>query len=152
MKKNGVYRYDDLLLLAVKLLEAAGIDGEIAAVVAEVLIEGDLLGHTTHGLALLPAYLKELEAGTMRTEGRAEVLQDRGSALTLDGHYLPGPWLVHQAMDLAFSRLDEHPLITVVLRRSHHTAALAAYAKRATDRGYVFLMTCSDPSVRSVAP
>lgn len=88
----------------------------------------------------------------MGTEGTAEVIQDRGSALTLDGHYLPGPWLVYQAMDLAFSRLDKHPLIAVLIRCSHHTAALAAYARRAIDKGYIFLMTCCDPSVRSIAP
>ena len=63
--KDEVYRYDDLLRLAGELLCKAGMAVDIAAVVAEVLVEGDLLGHTTHGLALLPAYLEELEQGTM---------------------------------------------------------------------------------------
>jgi LDH2 family malate/lactate/ureidoglycolate dehydrogenase len=150
--KDKVYRYDDLLRLASELLGKAGMAVDIAAVVAEVLVEGDLLGHTTHGLALLPAYLEELEQGTMTGTGIPEVIADRRSAVTLDGRYLPGPWLIHWAMDLAFERIRQHPVVTVVIRRSHHTAALAAYAKRVTDRGYIFLMTCSDPSVRSVAP
>ena len=149
---NRTYRRDDLLRLAGELLAAAGMDRQIAAVVADVLVEGDLLGHTTHGLALLPVYLKELEQGTLTAEGEEEIVADRDSAVTIDGHYLPGPWLVHRAMDLAFARIDRHPLITVVIRRSHHTAALAAYPGRATERGYMFLMTCSDPSVRSIAP
>lgn len=150
--KDEVYRYDDLLRLAGELLGKAGMAVDIAAVVAEVLVEGDLLGHTTHGLALLPAYLEELEQGTMTGEGVPEVVSDRRSAVTLDGRYLPGPWLIHWAMDLAFERIRQHPVVTVVIRHSHHTAALAAYAKRVTDRGYIFLMTCSDPSVRSIAP
>jgi L-lactate dehydrogenase len=149
---DRVYRRDDLLQLAVELLSAAAVEKQIATVVAEVLVEGDLLGHTTHGLALLPLYLMELEQGHLAAGGNEEIIADRESALTVDGHYLPGPWLVHRAMDLAFERIDKHPVITVVIRRSHHTAALAAYPKRATDRGYVFLMSCSDPSVRSIAP
>jgi LDH2 family malate/lactate/ureidoglycolate dehydrogenase len=114
---DRIYRRDDLLQLAGELLARAGMDTRIAEVVADVLVEGDLLGHTTHGLALLPLYLKELEQGTMTSEGEEEIIADRDSALTLDGHYLPGPWLVHRAMDLAFARIDSHPLVTVGIPR-----------------------------------
>ena len=44
------------------LLAHAGVRDDIARTTAEVLVDGDLLGHTTHGLALLPAYLGELDA------------------------------------------------------------------------------------------
>ena len=47
------------------LLRAEGMNAEHARDVAAVLVEGDLLGHTTHGLALLAAYLGELEAGAV---------------------------------------------------------------------------------------
>jgi L-lactate dehydrogenase len=40
----------------------------------------------------------------------------------------------------------------VVIRRSHHIACLAAYLKRATDRGLLMLLICSDPNTASVAP
>ena len=50
------------------LLMGAGLERDMASVVAEVLLEGDLLGHDTHGLALLASYLRELEAGTMAKE------------------------------------------------------------------------------------
>ena len=41
---------------------------------------------------------------------------------------------------------------TVVIRHSHHIACLAAYLTRATDRGLVMLLSCSDPNSASVAP
>ena len=34
----------------------AGLDDEKAEIVSETLVEDDLMGHTTHGLQLLPAY------------------------------------------------------------------------------------------------
>jgi len=39
-----------------------------------------------------------------------------------------------------------------VIRRSHHIACLAVYLKRATDKGLLMLLTCSDPNAASVAP
>jgi LDH2 family malate/lactate/ureidoglycolate dehydrogenase len=51
------------------LLERSGLEEQRARVVAEVLLEGDLLGHDTHGLALLAPYLGEIERGAMTTTG-----------------------------------------------------------------------------------
>ena len=89
---------ESLLSFATTLLEKAGLSEDRARIVGEVLLEGDLLGHTTHGLALLPLYLRELEAATMARSGEPEVLADHGSALTWDGRRLPGPWLVKRAI------------------------------------------------------
>jgi LDH2 family malate/lactate/ureidoglycolate dehydrogenase len=137
------YRYDDLIHYAQSLLTAAGLEPAKAAAVAEILVEGDLMGHNTHGLALLPGYLGELESGSMEKLGAPTVLADHPAALTWDGRRLPGPWLVLEAMALAAERAAIQGTCTVVIRRSHHIACLAAYLKRATDKGLVMLLTCS---------
>ncbi|HWL30279.1 MAG TPA: Ldh family oxidoreductase, partial [Burkholderiaceae bacterium] len=54
---------------AARVLCAAGLPQAPAAAVAHVLVEGDLLGHDTHGLALLAPYVKEIEEGRMATDG-----------------------------------------------------------------------------------
>lgn len=141
-----------LQAFAAALLRGAGLAGDRAAVVAEVLVEGDLLGHDTHGLAQLPGYLGALVAGTMTVTGEPEAVSDRGAAVLWDGRRLPGPWLVVQALDLAMERARRHGTGTVVIRRSHHIACLAAYAERVTRHGMMMLLASSDPSVASVAP
>jgi LDH2 family malate/lactate/ureidoglycolate dehydrogenase len=146
------YRAPDLLLLATQVLRGVGLLDDRARAVAEILLEGDLLGHTTHGLDLLAKYLVELDQGRMEKAGDPETLQDRGSAITWDGRRLPGPWLVRQAIALARSRLAQHPVTTVVIRRSHHIGCLQAYLKPVTDDGLLLLLTCSDPSMAGVAP
>ena len=119
---------------------------------AEVLLEGDLLGHTTHGLDMLAAYLKDLDAGRMAKAGEPETLSDSGAALVWDGRYLPGPWLVKRAIATATERLASHPVAVVVIRRSHHIGCLQAYLKPVTDEGRVIVLTCSDPSGAGVTP
>lgn len=147
-----VYAAERLGAMAVQLLRRAGLSPDKAATVAEILLEGDLLGHSTHGLALLGPYLGEIEKGTMNKDGEPEVIADHGNTLTWDGRYLPGPWLVCRALDLAIERALAHRVVTVVIRRSSHIGCLAAYPKRATDVGLMTLLSCSDPSVKSVTP
>jgi LDH2 family malate/lactate/ureidoglycolate dehydrogenase len=146
------YTHTDLCGFAARLLEEAGLSPDRAGAAAEILVEGDLLGHTTHGLQLLAPYLREIEAGTMTTVGDPETINDRGAVVTWDGRRLPGPWLICRAIDLAVERAPQYGNATVVIRRSHHIACLAAYLRRATDRGYIILLMTSDPAGRGVAP
>lgn len=146
------YAADALTACATELLERSGQPADRARDIAEVLVEGDLLGHPTHGLVLLPLYLREITAGTMPTSGGPRVVADHGSALTWDGNYLPGPWLVRQAIAAARARLEAHPLSSVVIARSHHTACLQAYLPAVTSAGLFVLLVCSDPANRWVAP
>ena len=137
---------------AAALLDRAGLEAEKSRTVAEVLVEGDLLGHTTHGLALLPAYLAEIENGSMRKAGEPLVVSDRPAVITWDAQRLPGPWVVWRALDLAMMRAKEHGACALAIRRSHHIACLAAYLRRVTEQGLMVMLTCSDPNVCSVAP
>ena len=134
------------------LLLHAGLDAAFANDVSDILLEGDLLGHDTHGLALLAPYLAEIDRGSMMQSGNYQVLNSRSSVAAWDGMRLPGPWLVRRAIDAAISMAKEHGSGTVTIRRSHHIACLAAYLKQATDEGMVIQLICSDPNSASVAP
>jgi L-lactate dehydrogenase len=146
------YAADPLRNCAAALLRAGGMQAALAHDVADVLVEGDLLGHDTHGLALLAPYLAELESGSMRPRGTWRVVEERAATALWDGDRLPGPWLVLRAIDDAIVRAQRCGSGTVVIRRSHHIACLAAYLARATERGFALLVMCSDPNSASVAP
>lgn len=152
MNATTRYRAGDLAGFAHALLARAGVRDDIARDVADVLVDGDLLGHTTHGLALLAPYLAEIDKGTMRKDGAPVVLNARPAVATWDGERLPGPWLTLRAFDAAAEMATTYGTGTVVIRRSHHIACLAAYLKRMTDRRLMALLYCSDPSACSVAP
>ena len=146
------YSADSLVAFGHALLRKSGVREDIARDVATILVEGDLLGHNTHGLALLPAYLAEIDKGTMAKSGEPAVVNARPAAQAWDGNRLPGPWLTLRALDTAMSMADACGTGSVVIRRSHHIGCLAAYLWRATDKGKMVLIYCSDPSTHSVAP
>lgn len=146
------YLKEELQQLSVSLLTACGLSAGRAQTVATTLLESDLMGHTTHGLALLPVYLKELESGGMAREGEPEVLQDNGASFSWDGVYLPGPYLVHKAIDQGIARIKDHPVVTATIQKTHHIGCLAAYPEKVTRQGLVLLLSCSDPRNATVAP
>ena len=142
----------ELIEFAFALAARAGLETDKARAVAEVLVEGDLLGHNTHGLALLAPYLGDVENGKMTRAGQPTVIADFASALTWNGNRLPGPWLVRQGLDRACERARRNGSCAVVIRRSHHIACLAAYLQPVADQGLVAMLSCSDPTALGVAP
>ena len=146
------YRADDLRIFAERVFGGAGMAAEHAAAVAGVLLEGDLLGKTTHGLRLVPPYLKEVEGGTMTLSGAPRSVADSGGIMVWDGNYLPGPWLVRGLFDALVGRVAEHGVAIGAIGRSHHIGALQSYLMAATERGLMMVLTASDPREESVAP
>src|SRR5215470_3086764 len=104
MPSEPHYRAGDLSTFATTLFGNAGCDPGKASAIADHLVEADLMGHTTHGLAQAGAYLEELESGAMAKTGEPRQIADRPAAVTWDGGFLPGVWLVHKALDLAAER------------------------------------------------
>jgi LDH2 family malate/lactate/ureidoglycolate dehydrogenase len=147
-------RYDasDLANFARHALAAAGMPEDKAEAVSEVLVDGDLLGHTTHGLQLLPSYLREVESGSMNVEGQPHVIHETAATLTWNGRRLPGPWLVLEALKRAAAMARRCGTGTVVIRQSHHIACLAAFHQRATEQGLMMILASSDANSASVAP
>jgi len=147
-----LYQADALADFAAALLEAAGLASERAQTVGQILLEGDLLGHDTHGLALLAPYAEELLAGRMTAAGEPEIVSDRGPTVAWHGKRLPGPWLTVQGIALAEARAKQYGQCSVSISHSHHIACLAAYLEQTARRGFLVLLTCSDPNVAAVAP
>ncbi len=146
------YSYNTLMDFSTTLLIKAGLSKDRASIMAKSIIDADLLGHTTHGLALLPAYIEQLESGGMKANGDLAVINDSGAALAWDADYLPGHWVLHCAIDEALRRIKEHPVVTITIQRAHHIGALSVYPERATEKGLMMLLSVNDPACKMVAP
>ncbi|NLS06422.1 Ldh family oxidoreductase [Rhizobium sp. P32RR-XVIII] len=146
------YSVDELRSFAQKLFAAAGLEEDKAEAVARYLLEADLMGHTTHGLALAGWYLQSVADGVMKPAGLPAVISDRGPAIAWNGRRLPGAWLTSEAVKLAAERAAQYGTATVTIADSHHIGCLAAYLSLATDRGYMVSIASSSPSGAQVAP
>ena len=103
--------------------------------VATGLVEADLFGHSTHGLALLADYVEELQSGAMEREGRPQVLAGLGAVECWDARRLPGIWTTNLAIEAAISNAESLGAGIIALRRSHHVACLATFLEAPARRG-----------------
>ena len=55
----------DLHGIALRVFEAAGSEAEEARIIADHLIEANLRGHDSHGVGMIPSYLRNLGNGTV---------------------------------------------------------------------------------------
>ncbi|QFU76595.1 Ldh family oxidoreductase [Halioglobus maricola] len=151
MSTSMRYATDDLVRSVSQLFESSGLAFEDARLVAEAFIEADLLGFVTHGLNRVACNLDWLERGETIAGREPEVLVDRGAVVSWDAQQLPGPLVVARAVDLLCDRARQYGIATMNLRRAQHIACLAAYLRRATDRGLVIQIIASSPAERAVS-
>jgi LDH2 family malate/lactate/ureidoglycolate dehydrogenase len=68
-----------LLAFANRIVTAGGSSPAEAAIVAEHLVEANLRGHDSHGVGMLVAYVRDLEAGTLKVNQTPEIVSNTGS-------------------------------------------------------------------------
>lgn len=147
------YAATELRAFAAQLLvTGGGLEANKAAVVADVLVEAELAGHRTHGLALIPTYVEDLRAGRVARTGQPTVVNECAAGFTWDGARLPGPWLIRAALNRAARHARSHGACTAVVRRSGHAACLGVYAREAAEAGLVAIVAASGTRDGSVVP
>ncbi len=147
-------RYDvgELTWFVTALFTQAGLAPDRALCMAQLLLEADLLGHSTHGLALVSGYLKELANGSMTKSGDPAVLNDFEATAVWDGKRLPGLWLTREAVRAASARARRYGIGSIAIRNSHHIGCLAVFLEEVARQGQLVMVASSDPAVRLVAP
>jgi L-lactate dehydrogenase len=130
---------DDARRFATAVLTKVSVPEDIAADVADHLIEADRVGYASHGLSILPNYRRVLAAGFVTADGRAERVVDRGSLIAYDGHSGFGQHIGKVVIDDAIARVREHGQCIVTLRHSHHLGRMGHYGEMVAAQGYVLL-------------
>ncbi|MEZ5550797.1 MAG: Ldh family oxidoreductase [Pseudomonadales bacterium] len=143
---------DQLTGFVAALFENHGVPGAQAKVLARGFLEADLLGFDTHGLARVPANLEWLEQGLTRSDVAPLVISERAAVACWDAGCLPGPWVMHLAVQHAMSRAVATGSFTLTLRHCQHIACLAAALVPVVETGLVGLVMASSPDETYVSP
>lgn len=144
------YEYRPLLDFGTSLFVAAGLSDQRAQTMARVFLEADLLGFTTHGMNRIPHNLQWLADGSSRIDGEPHVLAETSNLFNWDANFLPGPWVVNQAIQQCMDKVANAGIVSATIRRSQHIACLGAYCPQIAEAGYVALITCSTPNEHTV--
>jgi len=116
---------------------ACGLPPDDADIVAQRMIESDLSGIDTHGIARLPQYVPWLRKGVINAKPAIRVA-DRGPATAVvDGDNGMGHLVMTRATEVAIELARESGIGWVGSRRSNHAGAGGAYAALALEHGMI---------------
>lgn len=134
-----VVRHDRLTRAVEALLAATGSDEAERAIVAGHLVEANLKGHDSHGVGMLPTYVKNLSERTLFANRHVRLVKDEGPFLIGDGQLGHGQVVALELTDLAIERAREHGLAVAGLHMAHHVGRVGAYGERCAAAGLVSL-------------
>ncbi|MBW1998520.1 MAG: malate/lactate/ureidoglycolate dehydrogenase [Deltaproteobacteria bacterium] len=132
-----IIKEQDLFNIARKIIEKAGSDPEEAELVSKHLVMSNLLGHDSHGVGMIPLYLRHISQGLLVPNRPARLLKDDGSILVFDGQRGYGQRTAAEAMDAAIARCKKTGLSLMALRNAHHIGRVGAYGEQSIKAGLV---------------
>ncbi len=130
-------------------LVAAGVPGDDARCIGEVLIESDRRGIDSHGIGRLkPIYIDRIRDGILNPQTTIETIRERKTTAVLDGHNGMGHVVSTRAMTMAIEKAREHGMGMVAVRNSTHYGIAGYYATMATQAGMIGITgTNARPSI-----
>jgi LDH2 family malate/lactate/ureidoglycolate dehydrogenase len=133
----------DLSALVARLFVAAGVPQDMAATVADGLVEADLEGMPSHGVMLVDMYIDRLRAGSVSRKEKAAVVSDRDAAVVLDAGNALGQLTGDQAMALAIERAKQFGAGIVAVRHGFHFGTARRFAVAAAQADCIGIVACN---------
>jgi uncharacterized oxidoreductase len=128
-----------LLALTNRIVAAGGSSPAEASVVADHLVEANLRGHDSHGVGMLVAYVRDLEAGTLKVNQTPEIVSDTGTISVWDARAGYGQVIARQAVEWSIEAAKKHGVAVNGLRNAHHIGRVGTYGEIAARAGMVSL-------------
>ncbi|MFT5175501.1 MAG: putative oxidoreductase [Gammaproteobacteria bacterium] len=119
------------------IVSAAGSTGDEPKQVADNLVYANLTGHDSHGIGMLPRYIRAVKSGELRVNAQIEVVVDDGPMLTVDGRAGYGQVIGLQAMEMGIAKAREHGVCVMTIRRSFHLCRIGAWGEHCARAGMV---------------
>lgn len=128
---------EHLRRLADAIVRNGGSDEDEAAIVADHLVRANLAGHDSHGVGMLPTYVRLLGAGLLKPGDGPELVTDEGAVLHFDGCRGYGQRVGKEAMEAAIARCLETGVVVMALRNTSHLGRIGTYGEQSIAEGLV---------------
>ncbi len=115
-------------------------------------MEASLKGHDSHGVTLLPRYIRAILAGDLNANAELKTVRDAGPILSFEGEHGFGQLLGEQAMTAGIERVRQFGVAIVGLANSHHLGRIGAWAEQVADAGLVSIHFANVAAPSAVLP
>jgi ureidoglycolate dehydrogenase (NAD+) len=138
----------ELAVFCGRLFVAAGLRPDDAEVVADSLVESDLRGISSHGVARIPHYLERIRLGGIHPQPQITTTHLGPTSARIDGNHGLGQLAMCRATQTAIELAQTSGAGWATVCNSSHCGALAYYGLKIADAGMIGLVfTHVDPMV-----
>jgi LDH2 family malate/lactate/ureidoglycolate dehydrogenase len=141
---------DKLKRYCSSLFENGGMPKQDADVVADTLVEADLIGVESHGVSRVVSYLKKLRRGGVNPNLKLETIRDELGTGVYDAGNSMGAVAAKKVMDIAIEKAKKTGIAFVTVINSSHYGIAGYYAKLALPHDMIGFSATN--SVSQMAP
>ena len=137
------FRHESIQSFAADLLSALGAPAQTASTVAASLIDGDLRGRSTHGVAMLPLYAEMIAAKAIDPSAEPAIEHLASCMISVEGRSAFGQVTGRIATATGIDTASNRGVAVIGLRNGSHLGRLGEWAEQAAAAGFVFMAFCN---------
>ncbi|QWE21621.1 Ldh family oxidoreductase [Polynucleobacter sp. AP-Kolm-20A-A1] len=118
-------------------LQSAQVPLADANLIAELMIQSDLVGADGHGIFRLPAYLKRIRAGGVNLNPNIHIEREQGATALINGDNALGHLVMNKAVELAIEKVKQHSVCWIGSHFGNHSGAASVYVRKLAEQGYI---------------
>lgn len=147
---NVALEVQELSRFVTEVFRRVGMTSEDAGIMTQSLVEADLHGVGTHGVARVAAYVSQLNSGQVNAAPEEVVVAERPAALLVDAGNGFGAPVGIRVVEAGMRKAADQGICLVGVRNVAHFGAAGFYTRHAADRGFLAMAMSSTSA--SVVP
>jgi LDH2 family malate/lactate/ureidoglycolate dehydrogenase len=128
---------DQLRTVSRAILSAVGAPSDIAEHMANSLVQSNLMGHDSHGVIRIPAYVDMVEQGRYKPAARPEIMRETPTTAVIRGNWAFGQVAAKFAAEVVIAKAREMNVAAVGLTECNHVGRLGEYAEMIAREGMI---------------
>ena len=134
---------ESLRRMCADTFEAVGFARTDSERIGHLMVESNLVGHDTHGVRHIPAYVGRVRDGLIDPAARPAVVAETPATAIVDGGRTLGHLAAGHGMALAVEKARASRVAAVAVRNNEHVGRVGAYPEMAAEAGFVGLTFCN---------
>ncbi|HEY3424591.1 MAG TPA: Ldh family oxidoreductase [Negativicutes bacterium] len=142
--------HDDLKVFCREVFATLGVAQEAAQTVADNLVEAELRGVKSHGIAKVKEYSSNLEKKVFNNRPDIKIVKEGISTFAIDGDFGLGAVTGKWAMERCLDKAQTSGVAFATVNRGRHFGMAAFYSMMALEQDMIGIALCNSGSIMTV--
>jgi len=130
--------------LVSSVLTSLEVPAEKAGVVADKVVEANLVGHDSHGIIRLSKYVKAIQEGRINVHANLRVVRETHGVLVFDGDWGFGHVAASEAADMAVEKARAQGIACATIFNCNDVGRVGNYTVQIAEQNFIGIMTVND--------